>query len=162
MQNDDIEIFPKDEEEATKLVREFIRKTRRFEWLVNTEKANNIFPPSNNNLIPSRLIRNVPTPKSLGTILASSLEHYRNITNVVEKGYQAKIVAKWINYALDQGVISQGDGLSGKLDDCKKEQTRLENELILVSKKFEKLEETNKTMEDELKIFHEKYGKPKL
>lgn len=161
MQNDDIEIFPKDEEKATKLVKEFIEKTRRFEWLVNTEKANNVFPPENKT-IPTRLVRNPQPPKSLGTILAGSLEYYRNITSVMGKGEQAKIVAKWINYAFDQGVISQGDGLSGKLDDCKKEQTRLENELILVSKNYEKLKETNKTMEDELKIFHEKYGKPKL
>ena len=131
MPNDDIEIFPKNEEEATKLVREFIGKTRRFEWLVNTEKANNIFP-SENTLTTSRIYRK--PPESLGTILASSLEYYRNITSMIEKGHQSKIVAKWINYALDQGVISQGDGLSGKLDDCKKEQTRLENELILVSK----------------------------
>lgn len=138
----------KEQENAMNFVSEFENRTRRFEWIVDTNKANNILLPNKNALT---LRARLEPPESLGTVLANSLRYYRTIEDLASLGNQALIVKKWIDYAWDQGVISEGQGITGKLQDCEKEQERLKgditslkNQLTIVSDKNTRLEKEKK------------------
>lgn len=122
-----VDIFPKDEQYAIDFVRNHIKKTRRFELVLNINKANNTFPEFDS------------TP--LSSFLGETLRYFRETNNLMEKGRAAKIAKGWIEYALDNGVYDEGSGLTGKLEDCEKERVVKENELAELSPKFTKLKQ---------------------
>ncbi len=102
-------------------VRDYIHKTRRFEWVVNYEKAKINLPK---------------TQMSVGHILASRINQFRNAKGFTEQREAAEYAEYWINYALDNGVIDEGSGLTGKLTDCRSDLTVKENELAEISPQF--------------------------
>lgn len=145
-------MLSEDQKKAISFVKEFEERTRRFEWIVNTDKALSIIPVQHKlNRFQSRFVE--AQDESLGTILANSLRYFRNITEQNKLGEQALICKKWIDYAWDQGVILEGQGITGKLKECEKEverlngvKTSLENQLTVVSNKNTKLENEKKSL----------------
>lgn len=136
-----VEILPREDVEAIKFVADFIEKTRRFELVVDTQKANSIISAA------------VGSHGTLGGALAKALAHFRTTNNLMELGKVAQSTKKWIEYAWDQGVISEGNGLTGKLEDCRKELTAKENELADISPQFLELKAKNvQLLEENVKL----------
>lgn len=141
-------LFSEKDQKIIDEVSDFIKKTRRFDLIVNSEKANNIFPEN--------------TDDTLGHFLAGTLHYFRAIKNTNDLPRMARLTKRWIDYAFDNGVIEEGQGITGKLEDCKKELTVKENELAEISPKFEEVKKERDMILEENKQLKTEIEKMKM
>ena len=143
-----------DERKALDYVTDYMKKIRRGDLVVNSEMAQRIMPI------------NVHAPRfSLGGLMAEALSDYRETDDYDDAVLYVKAARKWIEQAWDQGVISEGKGVIGKLDDCEGEREKIKNELTELSNKFTKLDDENKNLKSEVErlreILYQKKGQTK-
>jgi|SRR5579883_804485 len=139
------DITPKEDRKVMDFVTDYMKRIRNGELVIDSKMAQSI-------------TRFLPNGYShpLGMLIASSLTQFResdDYDNFIEAARDAK---RWIEEAWDQGIISEGNGLIGKHQECEKERIRLENELTLLSKKFELLDEKYQTALSEIGVLREK------
>jgi hypothetical protein len=141
------------EQDNIAYVKDYMEKIRSGDLVLNSEMAQKIMPT------------NIHAPRfSLGGLIAEDLTHHRNAVDLAHKATTAKTARYYIEMAWDQGIISEGKGVIGKLENCQREQIRVENELTLLSKKFETLDEENKNLKAEVErlngLLYQKRDKP--
>ncbi len=147
------------EEEDIAFVIDYDRKIHSFEWRIDADKANKAF-----------LDEFFSPLHTVGTELQKAMGKFRSTLRDIELGYDDHTLSGhaynarlWIEDALDRGIIIQGDGLTGKLENCERERTKIQNEHTELSSKFTEVDEQNKRLKDEVamlrKKLYEKEGK---
>lgn len=117
----------------------YMEKIRSGDLVLNSEMAQKIMPT------------NIHAPRfSLGGLIAESLTFFRNSVDDEHKAANAKSARNYIEMAWDQGIISEGKGVIGKLEESQRELIKTQNELTLLSKKFQTIDEENKNLKDEV------------
>jgi len=91
-------------------------------------------------------------------VIVNSLSIYEYEKNKEYKqtrlGY-ARICLLWINRAYAQGVVNEGQGLAGKLKECREKQAKLENELETISRQYLSLKTEYEAFASRLKLTDE-------
>lgn len=88
---------------------------------------------------------------SLSDCLNNALNAYSRARQEMEKKYMAKECHEWIQLAWLNGAIQEGQGLTKKLEECKAENIRMQQELADLSAKYLEKERL-------LEGFETKYG----
>lgn len=145
--------FTEAEQDNINYIKDYTEKIRRGDLVLNSEMAQKIMPT---NIQASRF--------SLGSLIAEHLTHHRNAVDDEHRASTAKTARYYIEIAWDQGIISEGKGVIGKLEDCQRERIKVENELTLLSKRFETMDEENKNLKAEVErlngLLYPKKDKP--
>lgn len=138
-----------EEQEDVDFVGEYDKKIRSFEWRVDADKANKAF--LDNSFSPLHTT-GIELQKAMSNYRASVRDLISGMGDPEDLAGHAYNARLWIEEALDRGIIVEGDGLTGNLDMAKKkieelegDKIRLENQITLLTKKVEKLEEEKKS-----------------